>query len=387
MLSLLPLVLLAINGAIAAPSDNQGFDAQTIAKVRDNMLNISTHSWELGAAAQALIELEVPSLSVFSGNRLPPTKSQNPSVRRAATDVFDLATRIVRARPPGSPVLIDGDGAAGDPASLGVAVALTGWTRTNRSDLSFDEAAGLQLDHILNHVPRAQNGAISHRESQVQLWADFTYMVPPFIAYEGVLQTGGDKTWLLREAYNQCKWYREILGDESGLWKHIVLGTGLLDPTHWGTGNAWAAAGMLRVLQTITHSDVSWQFTEERRNLTGWVEEILTSTWPHQGNNGTLFNVIDDPTTFADTSSTALLAASTYRLASITNNHTLIPFADRALQLIKDSVDGNGWLHNTVDPLTFFAPSPPGTFSPEGQTFTILLHTAREDYVRGLHRK
>lgn len=53
---------------------------------------------------------------------------------------------------------------------LGVAVLLTNWTRTNLSDTSFDVAAKLQLDHLLTAVPRADNGAISHREDQVQLW-------------------------------------------------------------------------------------------------------------------------------------------------------------------------------------------------------------------------
>lgn len=119
---------------------------------------------------------------------------------------------------------------------LGTVVTLTGWTRTNRSDPSFEIAAGQQLDHILNHVPRNGNGAISHREDQVQLWADFVYMVPPFIAYFGALETGDAKLWLLREGYNQCKEYREVLRDNSGLWQHIVLGTGLQDTTHWGTG-------------------------------------------------------------------------------------------------------------------------------------------------------
>ncbi|TCD67698.1 hypothetical protein EIP91_012064 [Steccherinum ochraceum] len=401
MFPLLSLVLLVVGASAFAPGPLR-FDDATIAKVKANMMNISTHSWELGAEAQALTELEVPSLSVFSNNRLPPPQSPSLSVRKTASDVFNIATTIVRAMPPNSTTLIDGDGAAGDPASLGVAVALTGWTLTDRSDQSFSNAASAQLNHLLTAVPRNSNGAISHREDQVQLWADFVYMAPPFIAYEGALSTGDTKINLLQEAYNQCQEYREVLRDDSGLWQHIVLGTGGLDSTHWGTGkywhykllgqnlivlsgNGWAAAGMLRVLETISHSDVASTFIEERRNLTRWVNEIVSSAWPHQasfaGKNGTLFNVLDDPNTFADSSSTAILAASTYRLAVITNNHTLIPFADRALQLIKNSIDQDGWLLNTVDPLTFNTPSLPGAHSPEGQTFTILLHTAREDYL------
>ena len=93
-------------------------------------------------------------------------------------------------------------------------------------------------------------------------------------------------------------------------------------------------------------------------------------------------NVIDDETTFADSSSTALLAAVTFRYAVLTGDLTLIPAASRALKVIRESVDEDGWLHQTVDPETFDTPSQPGQFSPEGQAFVLLLHSAWRDFVR-----
>lgn len=50
----------------------------------------------------------------------------------------------------------------------------------------------------------------------------------------------------------------------------------------FGLGNAWAAAGMLRVLETIRHSKVSKQFEGQKANLTSWVDEIVSATWKHQ---------------------------------------------------------------------------------------------------------
>lgn len=97
--------------------------------------------------------------------------------------------------------------------------------------------------------------------------------------------------------------------------------------------------------------------------------------------NGTLTNVIDDPTTFADSSSTALLAATTYRLAVLTSDYSLIPSANMALSLIRQNVNSDGWLLDTVDPETFFTASPPGTYSPEGQAFVLLLHAAWRDFA------
>lgn len=107
-------------------------------------------------------------------------------------------------------------------------------------------------------------------------------MVPPFIAYYGALQN--DKS-LLIEAYNQCRLYRDALqaGNTPGnpLLKHIVLGS-FQDNTHWATGNAWAAAGMMRVLSTFNHSSLGSELRTQQANLADWIDEILVTSWKHQ---------------------------------------------------------------------------------------------------------
>lgn len=74
----------------------------------------------------------------------------------------------------------------------------------------------------------------------------------------------------------------------------------------------------------------------------------------------------------------------TYRLAAHTGNYTLIPHANSALTVIRESVNEDGWLLNTVDPETFNTPSLPGQFSPEGQAFVLLLHAAWRDFNKYL---
>lgn len=68
-------------------------------------------------------------------------------------------------------------------------------------------------------------------------------------------------------------------------------------------------------------------------------------------------------------------------MAVFTNDITLIPKANKALALIRNSVDTDGWLLNTVDPLTFSTPTVDGSHSPEGQAFVLLLHAAWRDFV------
>ena len=115
------------------------------------------------------------------------------------------------------------DGAAADPASNGVAALIANFTGQSNSSIDFGSACQSQLDFLLTKVPRAENGALSHRVSQVQLWSDFVYMVPPFLAYYGVLT---ENTTLLGMAYDQIADYRDNLRDEkTGLWMHIVNGS------------------------------------------------------------------------------------------------------------------------------------------------------------------
>ena len=165
---------------------------------------------------------------------------------------------------------------------LGVCVLLRNWTLPQNENAPYATAASEQLDYLLNVAPRAPNGAISHRESQVQLWADFIYMAPPFIAYYGALEAGYEGQQLLQVAYDQVRLYREVLYDPSVmLWRHIALGNGT-DPTHWGTGNAWVAAGTLRVLATIQRSSAAEVMISQQGDLVNWVDEILDGAWGFQ---------------------------------------------------------------------------------------------------------
>lgn len=190
----------------------------------------------------------------------------------------------------------------GNKTGIGSAVLLTNWTLPRwPEDNKFAVAAEEQLYYLLNVAPRGDNGVISQRVSQVQLWSDAVYMFPPFcevpvsyspltdvlivnrafiVAYYGALQSNSS---LLYESYKQVKLYRETLLDPNGtgLWQHIELGTST-DNHLWGTGNGWAAMGMMRVLQTIADSDFSEELRSEQDDLEWWIGDLLDATWKYQ---------------------------------------------------------------------------------------------------------
>ncbi|KAH9965080.1 Six-hairpin glycosidase-like protein [Russula compacta] len=415
---------------LLATASSQGLTDAQINIIMQRLQEGATHSWELGTRAQALLELSAPSFSVLTPSvRLPPPSSLNASANASLADVFTIARNAVAALPlppsngTGQPFFL-GDTSAGDPASVGTAILLANWTDLGGED--YAGAAAAQVEYLFGPaVPKTSDGAISHRVSELQLWSDSVYMVPPFLAYYGV--TTGNQSILL-EAYTQIKLYRNYLSDTSaqGLWRHIVLGSSGTDPGHWSTGNAWAAAGMLRVLGTLKSSSFSKDFKSQIKDLGNWVAEIHNAMYPYLQPNGLFKNY-----QFRRRSSSALLAATVYRLALLTGNKSFVSHAERTraalfaangtsatspptLSSSSSAAASDTLSLSSTSTSTSLAPSPPspsssassafadtphftfdgwfapvvnplniaveGTESPEGEAFALMLHAAWRDW-------
>ncbi|PIL32528.1 hypothetical protein GSI_05231 [Ganoderma sinense ZZ0214-1] len=328
----LPGIFLFASLSCSLLASAQQLSDDQLALVKARLAQGATHSWEIGTRAQALTEYDTPSYSVLNSTGLPPPKSSPPS---SLDEVFSIAHSVVGSlngtgTSTISQPLIGGTTsgeAAGDPASIGVAVLLANWTGQGSSDgLDYAGAAQAQLNYLLEKVPRSSDGAISHRIENVQLWSDFVYMVPPFLAYYGVLNQNQS---LVQLAYDQCRLYRQALVDEDagGMWRHIAGNSS--DNGHWTTGNGWAAAGMLRVLGTIQHSQYSKKMKNQAKDLVGWVSEIHNGMYPHLQTTSLFKNYADDSASFDEASGTALLASTVYRLALLAGVHTHLPLAEK----------------------------------------------------------
>jgi len=389
---LLPRVFLVLFLAGAALS--QYLNDSQIYSISARLAEGAKESWELGTRSQAILSLNATIFSVFSHSALPPPSSVPGSLTSALQPFFDIAQSVVASRAVSnnvtSPQPLMHDASAADPASIGVAVLLANWTGQGGED--YAGAAKDQLDFLQTSVPRTSDGAISHRVSQVQLWSDFVYMVPPFLAYYGVIT--GNRT-LLVDAYNQIQLYRSYLRDPNAnnLWRHIVLGGNTTDPGHWSTGNGWAAAGMLRVLGTIQNSEYASTLHSEQNDLVSWIKEIHTGMYSFIDSNTSLFpNYPSQPVTssvnFLDASSTALLASTVYRLSLLRGDHEHLPLAEKSRKALSATDPNNssqlvhftstGWLTPVVDPYNF---PDQGSNSPEGQAFVIEMHAAWRDWV------
>ncbi|KAL0573765.1 hypothetical protein V5O48_008192 [Marasmius crinis-equi] len=356
-----------------------GFDIQRVAALAETL---PSHSWEFGTATEALLELYNSSLSVFGCHPFPvPTvkKEEVPSLEYAYHNIV-FGT--------GANQLADGDGAVGDPASLGVGAVMLG-----KKMPQYAAAAKREADFVVQQAPRWKNGAISHRVEAPELWADFIYMAPPFLAYYGVAT---NDLHLLQGSVEQCGLYRQVLqdGDSDGRWKHIV------GPTHpdsglWSTGNAWAAAGMTRVLATVMKAPKSLVASESWRNdavsrLSEWIKEILDGAIASPKDQGLLRNYLDDTSNdghgYGEISGSSLLAAVAYRMAVLrpsTFGERYIAFADGIRRTLGQDghVTEEGVVTPAINPLDWNDTTPFTTGSPEGQNFVVLMYAAWRDCV------
>lgn len=249
-----------------------------------------------------------------------------------------------------------------------------------KTDKDFYDAAIRQKNHLLTGVPRYSNGAISHRQDQPNLWADFIYMVPPFLAYYGVAE---NDLVVLREAANQCKLYEEILGTQNGPWYHIT-GPDATDKGLWSSGNGWAAAGMSRVIATMRNGPHDAETKAEQEDLSGLIQQIIDGAIQlDTDQSGLLRNYLNDTTWFGEISGTSLIAATALRMAKLDGQRFGSKYTDWAVKkmgVVDSKVNADGIASPAVNPLGWKNKTPYTTGSPEGQAFVVLLHAAYRDW-------
>ncbi|KAF3001502.1 hypothetical protein E8E13_008952 [Curvularia kusanoi] len=350
-------------------------------KVLARALETASHSWEYGVVFEAWLEYQHPSITVFNASVSQHQKHlQN---NTAPVPALEYIKPHIRTK---STTLCSGHGSSADPASLGIPALLL---HSLTHDESYLTAAQSQLTHLLTSVPRLPNGAISHREASASAWADFVYMLPPFLAYYGVFMH--DES-LVREAVRQCHLYRDVLQTASGLWMHIVsVGEHVSgeraedDEGLWSTSNGWAAAGMTRVLATVRGAGIGERMREEQRALVEAIEGIVCGAMEvDKDGSGLLRNYLDDATWWGEVAGTALLTAIVFRMAVLEPcvfGETYTNWALRKIDAVSHHIDKEtGVAAPVVNALKERQRVPLKGTNPEGQAFVVLMYAAWRDW-------
>ncbi|KPI37088.1 uncharacterized protein AB675_3704 [Cyphellophora attinorum] len=386
--------------------------------------NNTIRSWEQGVWTQALLEVHNPELTVFATNPFP--HGRLPMVPCDLHSVPGLASAAAYTQVNGT-LLCDGGGSPADPASLGTQAVLLSsrdpcQTRPAfPSAEAFRDAAKSQAEYLLHNATKFHinetHAATSHRDEPPELWGDFVYTVPPFMAYYGVAVESAE---YLDYAVRECQLYNEALATDvrlasgaqcSGLWRHIVSEPRQLpkdvcctDPYVWLTSNAWAIAGMTRVLASLkpwtttrlrSWSDDGRSFDRDAAiaSLTNIIKDMLNCLiLQTRGDDSDLLkNYLDGPGSassawaFGDAAGTALVTSAVYRLATLLPEVFAKPeymtWADRNLFAVAKHVHQDGRV-GPVAQINGVPSTKAVDTTSEGQSMALLLYAARRDFLR-----
>ena len=343
-----------------------------ISKIEDLATSLATHDWEQGTAAEALLELHNPELSVFGQQPFPRSNIPTDGMlkTRALEYILPKIEKDTREISIEGWTLSNNTWGISDPASLGVfavmAAAAQEETKGSGHSAWRDSVYG-QMLRLLNDAPRYGDdeanqryqslGAMSHRTEVAELWSDAIFMVPPFMAYLAVwsgAQSIALRVWDGRDewmdmAVEQISLYRDVLliaeGENRGAWKHIVGPSEMADPGAWSTGNGWAAYGMARVRATIAGwKPLAEVMKEETSKLDAWIAEIIdTAIRTDNHESGLLRNYLGDDSWFGETAGTALIAAAAYRFGIFLepgrDRERYLAWANRKREIVFKHVD------------------------------------------------
>jgi rhamnogalacturonyl hydrolase YesR len=308
--------------------------AWRIEKATAAAMAMQRRDWEQGILAQAFFE---------AGDR-----QRTILLTRAA---------IVQQTPDGRLGVVVSGGPT-DPAMGGAAYAQAAeWT----GDPQIRGAVKGLLDWIRIKAPRGSDGILYHVFDGPEVWSDGFNGAPPFLAAMGFHD----------EALAQIDGFRQRLwNSEKKLLAHIWDDgkRQLKDPSFWGGGNGWAAAGLARVLRSLPRGR-----SRDRERLAEFAKQIVDGCLAHQRPDGLFHNVVDQPSTFVETNLAQMLAFSIYEgvkaawLPASYRTH-----ADRMRTAARAKMDASGFVQGACGAPDFDRPG----ISAEAQAFCILMEAA-----------
>ena len=157
---------------------------------------------------------------------------------------------------------------------------------------------------VMLEMPRTDEGGIQHTtieaENRQQMWADTLFMTVMFLARAGVLL---GKQEYVDEAVRQFLLHIKYLSDrKTGLWFHgwSFARRDNFGDIHWARGNCWYTAGAVDFL------DIPEDLNEGVKNfIIGTLLAQVEALEKYQEEDGMWHTIIDDPSSYSETSATA----------------------------------------------------------------------------------
>lgn len=197
---------------------------------------------------------------------------------------------------------------------------------------------------IMEKFPRTEEGGFQHMTSDTlndqELWDDTLFMTVLFLANMGRME---GRPAYIEEAQYQFLLHAKYLADpKTGLWYHgwCFKGRHNFAGAFWGRGNCWATIAIPEFLQMV---EVPLEVADRLKQI---LRNQVDSLLKYQNENGMWHTLIDDPTSYVESSATCGFA---YGILKAVHTGLLeesyAAAAEKALAPILGYVDDKGVVH------------------------------------------
>ena len=197
---------------------------------------------------------------------------------------------------------------------------------------------------IMEHFPRTQEGGFQHMTSDTlndqELWDDTLFMTVLFLANMGRIE--GKREYIQEAQYQFLLHAKYLANKETGLWYHgwTFNGNHNFAQAFWGRGNCWVTIAIPEFLAMVScDADVKQQLNQVLLNQ-------IQSLEKYQNANGMWHTLIDDPTSYVESSATSGFAYGILKAVHdglIDSRYEAV--ALKALQPILDYIADDGVVH------------------------------------------
>jgi unsaturated rhamnogalacturonyl hydrolase len=196
-------------------------------------------------------------------------------------------------------------------------------------------AAVSLAEDVGRRAPRSADGAIYMHPLAPQAFVDSVYFIVP--GWLSLAEATGEKRFQ-EEAVLQLEAHMDKLRDDSGLFFHAWdERTGQRSPCLWARGNGWMAMTLAAICETRPEGDAL------RQRAVPLLQQQIAALVPFQDGSGLWHTVLDEPSTYLESSCTAALAlaiAKGIRCGVLLSR--LEPVAARAWQAVQGHVSPSG---------------------------------------------
>jgi unsaturated rhamnogalacturonyl hydrolase len=179
-----------------------------------------------------------------------------------------------------------------------------------RNKPEYLQLARMITDFIRDSAERSPEGAIDHWTGSHQYWVDTLYMACPVMARFGRME---NKPGYVDDAARQFLVHARHLQDErTGMFYHMWdWQSGQLTPVLWGRGNGWALMSLADTMEMMDRGHASYPAL---RQIATHLAHGLRSA---QDRNGLWHTVLNDPTSYAECSASAMYVYGLLKLVRL----------------------------------------------------------------------